>query len=145
MSMRLNCILQYLSRDTTLDHIWRAHIRSHICQIWSNMPNMVFGPHIWARQIWSSRVSIRVDRHSHSRSQNFGPVFASRLGDVLHGGDDGDVDDFRKVLFVCLSLTKNDHFAQRPQIIFFSGSNFFFKHCNKKMFSINCTCQQKNN
>ena len=33
-SMRLNCILQDLFRDTPLDHIWRAQIRA---------PNTVFG------------------------------------------------------------------------------------------------------
>ena len=32
----------------------------------------------------------------------------------------------------CLSVTKNDHFAQQSQIKFLSGSNFFFRHCNKK-------------
>ena len=31
----------------------------------------------------------------------------------------------RKVLSVCLSVTKNDHFAQRSQFKFFSGSKWF--------------------
>ena len=39
--MRLNCILQDLFRDTPLDHIWHAQIRAQICQIWSNIPNML--------------------------------------------------------------------------------------------------------
>ena len=36
-SMRLNCILQDLFRDTPLDHIWCAQVRAHI------QPNTVFG------------------------------------------------------------------------------------------------------
>ena len=32
----------------------------------------------------------------------------------------------RFCLSVCLSVTKNDHFAQQSQIKFLSGSNFFF-------------------
>ena len=31
----------------------------------------------------------------------------------------------RKVLSICLFVTKNDHFAQRSQIKFFSGSKWF--------------------
>ena len=50
--LKLNCILQDLSRDTPLDHIWRPHIRCQICRICSNMPNMLFGAHIWWSSCW---------------------------------------------------------------------------------------------
>ena len=53
---RLNCILQDLFRDTPLDHIWRYQIRAQICQIWPNMHIWVL---IWARDIWSSGVSLK--------------------------------------------------------------------------------------
>ena len=41
---------------TSLDHIQRALICAPITP---NMPNMVFGAHIWASQIWSSGVSLK--------------------------------------------------------------------------------------
>ena len=52
---RLNCILQDLFRDTPLDLIWRAQICTQICIFG------IFGHiwHIWARQIWSSGVSLK--------------------------------------------------------------------------------------
>ena len=80
-STRLNCILQDLSRDTPLDHIWRTQIRSQICQIWPNMPNMVFGAHIWARQIWSSRVSPKRSCKMQFRCDGFifGPIALKRI------------------------------------------------------------------
>ena len=44
--------------------------------------------------------------------------------------DSGDDDNYHLDLYIigrfCLFVTKNDHFAQRSQIKFFSGSNFFF-------------------
>ena len=48
-----------LFRDTSLDYIWRAQIPAQICQIWPNMPNMHIWVHIWAREIWSSGVSLK--------------------------------------------------------------------------------------
>ena len=51
-SMRLNCILQDLFRDTPLDHVWYAQIRT---QIWPNTAKYAkYGiwAAIWARQIW---------------------------------------------------------------------------------------------
>ena len=41
-SMRLNCILQDLFRDTPLDHIWPAQIRAQVCIF------RIFG-HNWGR------------------------------------------------------------------------------------------------
>ena len=55
LTMRLNCILQDLFRDTPLDHIWHAQIRA---QFRPNTPNTVFGVRIWARQIFLRVVSI---------------------------------------------------------------------------------------
>ena len=81
----------------------------------------------------------------------YGKLFASftaaQNGDDYDSDDDnGDDDNGDDDLYIigrfCLSVTKNDHFAQQSQIKFFSGSNLFFKHCNKKIFSMNCTCQQ---
>ena len=46
-----------------------------------------------------------------------------------HYQENGDCHHYQDLYIIgrfCLSVTKNDHFAQRSQIMFFSGSSFFF-------------------
>ena len=49
------------------------------------------------------------------------------MGTNTNNSNDKSKSDFLYIIgAVCLSVTKNDHFAQGSQIKFFSGSNLFF-------------------
>ena len=83
-SMRLNCILQDLLRDTPLDHIWRAQ----------NAPKYAFLAYILVRQVWSSGVSLK-----RSYRMQFRRVGLRWIGPSIYGS-------IMLKIYVCHSLTK---------------------------------------
>ena len=62
--------LQDLFRDTPLDHIWCAQIRTQVCQIWPNLAKYAFLAHLLSILLSTSCRLLRCSR----TSQPFKPI-----------------------------------------------------------------------